>query len=73
MSKIKLKPCPFCGEKDDLKIGHDSWGYPNECYSGRVRCGRCDSLTYAAGRNTIDEAEADAVKRWNTRAKEQEA
>ena len=70
MSEFKLKPCPFCGEKDKLRIGHNSWVSPNECYSGYVYCDKCSASISVIRRNTLEEAEADAVKIWNTRVDE---
>lgn len=57
MSKEKLKPCPFCGEKRNL--------YPESYVTGKwqVECLICR----ASGGNCVKEA--NAIKAWNRRVK----
>ena len=69
MSEINLKPCPFCGQTDHLEIEDTTCCYPDEYYYCYVYCNRCDASIYGAECDTLEEAEASAVKRWNTRTK----
>lgn len=69
MSENNLKPCPFCGEKEELYIENrpcfNSYG---KWYVAGVCCWRCNiTLWTHFDKDTIEEAEADAVKAWNTR------
>ena len=72
MSRIKLKPCPFCRQTKHLEIMHSVCYFPDEHYYCHVYCHRCEALIYGAKCDTPEEAEASAVKRWNTRYEEQE-
>lgn len=55
----ELKPCPFCGETEDLS--------KNSCGSWDVGCtnGKCAMCARSFGFDTKEEA----IKAWNTRAK----
>lgn len=68
MSKIKLKPCPFCG-CDDRRVGIRKMG--NKGY--RVVCGRCGAsgpyvLILSVGGSKM-EAQDKAKVDWNRREK----
>ena len=64
MSKIKLKPCPFCGCQD-RRVGIRRMG--NQGY--RVVCGKCGSsgpyISISEGREI--EAQEEAKEKWNRR------
>ena len=52
---MKLKPCPFCGEVENLTIA---------CGSSKVWCPNCQILGPAPKQEIITEKVAEA---WNTR------
>lgn len=56
----KLKPCPFCGEDEKIKIMKTAGKTP--VYF--VYCGNCVAVSGSSF------SEADAVIYWNTRAYE---
>ena len=67
MAKIKLKPCPFCGEKlnaelDLLQYGKEKWTVIHYCHNyahdfhGVSVSVSCDGAT-----------KKEAVERWNRR------
>lgn len=59
MSKTKLKPCPFCGEKDVRLIEHALLGQGNKEYYVNCLCGaRFYSFRY----------KKQAMDAWNKRA-----
>ena len=73
----KPKPCPFCGtmpiiEKKPLSYGFD--GYYINCYKYDIHCPCCECRLRIEENDTIcrsdEEAKANAVKAWNTRANE---
>lgn len=37
-NEIKLKPCPFCGGKAEIKYVQSGWSYENIAY---IRCTKC--------------------------------
>ena len=59
---IKLKPCPFCGAKEQVRVV--SMGTKHILYW--VCCYSCNSFSGAA------ESEEKAINAWNTRAYENE-
>ena len=64
----KLKPCPFCG--GEATTSHGVAGMSGRyCF---VSCEKCQSKTrrFFVWNN---EAEQDAIKVWNTRAKESDS
>jgi Lar family restriction alleviation protein len=67
MSEVKLKPCPFCGETEDLII-HLKWSGYGESICV-VKCWLCYSEG-PAQRVSRDCSEYSAVNRWNRRAGE---
>ncbi len=58
MSKVKLKPCPFCGGKAGIIVGL-SCLEPDDSY---VCCRKCDAKT------DIYHTPEKAVAAWNRRA-----
>lgn len=56
MNEIKLKPCPFCGEKENLEFNHSCGDLVY------VRCGRCTAF------GPSGEGEDGAADEWNRRA-----
>ena len=56
----QLKPCPFCGQIDELTL--DTLGDPDDWF---IECDRCHVGTHA-----IFRGEAATVAFWNTRVKE---
>ncbi len=68
MSKIKLKPCPFCG-CDDRRVGIRKMG--NKGY--RVVCGRCGAsgpyVSILSVGGSKMEAQDKAKVDWNRREK----
>lgn len=56
MMNNKLKPCPFCGEKNNLTYD----GLLSEIYW--IRCGECCAT--GPTKDTMEEA----IKEWNSRA-----
>ncbi len=58
MDKVELKPCPFCGEANEIRL--TSNGIKFILYW--VRCDKCFAVSGAA--ETADEA----IALWNTRA-----
>ena len=73
MSKIKLKPCPFCGERQSVYVTHkETWG--DECfYEGFVGCENCDIVLRTG--EVYDGwlvAENAAVEKWNRRVDDED-
>jgi Lar family restriction alleviation protein len=73
--KYELKPCPFCGSEvkmTQVPLWHGSHGY-HGCYDFTVRCEECGCTLDFYKNDTIyrseDEAENNAIKTWNQRAK----
>ena len=68
----ELKPCPFCGGKvDHYHTEHISF---HEC-KHRFRCNKCNGIFFFYTKNNYKSAkqtEKEAIKIWNTRAKESE-
>lgn len=60
MSKANLKPCPFCGEKEHVRIIKSG----RKCTLYWGICPKCGAISGAAG------TEEGAAARWNTRAYE---
>lgn len=76
-----LKPCPFCGQSVIMKrepLWNGSHGYPG-CYQYTVSCSNidCRCSIYLGSNDTIyrsdEEAMAEAERRWNRRAGEDES
>jgi len=59
VSKIALKPCPFCGKQPTVWF---DGGDPGEGYN--IDC--CCISVYSVGKN-------DAIRKWNTRHEPKEA
>jgi len=74
MSEKTLKPCPFCGEKVEIKRKTGSYGYTSDSIYINC-CGvRLGEYTeeFQPGRGMYDttkEATNKLVSEWNTRAK----
>lgn len=58
-NEIKLLPCPFCGDVEDLSCHHM---HDDPRYNFIVKCDNCGAESTDWG------TEADAVKAWNRRA-----
>ena len=59
MSPVKLKPCPFCGNRDPRLLS-EGW----ESESREVDCGECGDYVWG----TTNE---EAVGRWNQRVRDE--
>ena len=61
--KLKLRNCPFCGGKAELRIANEIWSYDGSVSIGgwKVRCTECGIETYLENRDT-------AIEKWNRRA-----
>lgn len=55
---IELKPCPFCGEKEDIDYGYMIGTMRGYCY---VCCNECLAEIHTSG------TPADAIRAWNRR------
>lgn len=55
--KIELKPCPFCGEKDNIEV----FVKYDDCFIACTKC--CANGPYK-------HTEEEAVEAWNTRYQE---
>ena len=60
INKANLKPCPFCGEKINIRVASSC----TILILYRVRCDKCFAVSGAG------ETEDEAVALWNTRAYE---
>ena len=60
----QLKPCPFCGEKEDITINHQDYGEDSEhtLEMFSVTCPRC-TKTINLQSGSIE----DAINEWNCR------
>ena len=80
MSKVKIKPCPFCGDVPELPNGYGTQ-YEIECECGMARSSIqiCDLMTieervdddfedYRYAEEYIVRAKDEAVKQWNNRS-----
>jgi Lar family restriction alleviation protein len=70
--ELDLKPCPFCGESQNLSISTDVV-MPDDFHGGHVSCGNCDAMgsdgsTLDGWLATAAEARVAAVNAWNRRA-----
>lgn len=72
MDARRLKPCPFCGSKDDLVIDRF-----DEVFRA-VECGACGARGSWRGSEDLDDefgddyaaaAERDAISSWNAAAR----
>jgi len=64
MAKVKLKPCPFCGNTD-IAISFLPPGIKAYCYNAKG--GFLDKGCYVNGPTRLTEKEA--IKAWNRRLK----
>lgn len=62
---MKVKPCPFCGEREELSIDYLP-SLDEESYLGdhAVRCDNCGAMGPACS------LEIEAEKSWNNRKEE---
>lgn len=64
MSKMNLKPCPFCGSKAELKHGtsaiFDTYAY--------VQCKDCGAKTYDMYMSTAYSCDDKVIELWNRRS-----
>lgn len=70
MSKIKLKPCPFCGGDDCLISVAKNYHWKTESnprYEASITCLYCDVKITELGFATSSEALDAAVATWNRR------
>lgn len=68
MTDLGLKPCPFCGERDDIMGRSDHFRIVGETPGGRGRiiCGTCGAQmpgVAVPGQSWFE----DAAKHWNSR------
>ena len=66
MPEIKLKPCPFCGEREDIDYGINTGTLKGFDY---VECQNCGAEIHAIHKNGKAIAAIDA---WNRRAEPNE-
>ena len=68
MSKIELRPCPFCGGEAQVTYSYDETG--GRLYVFGVSCKRCNLLLGHVGNGRIDgfSDPKSAVESWNRRA-----
>ena len=59
--KVELKPCPFCGEKENIDYGLMTGTMRGFDY---VQCGKCGALIHAIHIGN----EIKAIEAWNRRA-----
>ena len=67
MEEVKLKPCPFCGNKQP-ELVHVTWATPN---SYLVRCQSCGATSSGGGANNGFNSfysHTKAIESWNMRA-----
>lgn len=57
-----LKPCPFCGNSEKVKVIIHQFATLSDSYG--VECFNCKTQSYQ-----YFDTETEAVKAWNTRAK----
>ena len=68
MGKIKLKPCPFCGDLDSVYVRHKKHWLDEFFYEGFIGCEACDFyIRTGEGYDRADEAENAAIELWNRR------
>lgn len=69
MLKYILIPCPFCGKTHSLSIRVNETLIESLGYKAYVNCDECDITIWGKHyHDTIEEAKADAIRQWNTRA-----
>lgn len=59
MDRIELKPCPFCGEKENLRVSRSHRSLIDYWY---VWCLKCEAT------NGKHSSKAKAIEFWNRRA-----
>lgn len=64
MTKIKLKPCPFCGSTYLVQYGMKAGGG----VQGYIECCSCGCQLHSFLCETSEEAKQEAANKWNTRA-----
>ena len=62
--KVVLKPCPFCGEKDDIDYGVTAGTMYGLDY---VQCQKCGAQITAAHRSK--NIKIEAIEAWNRRTR----
>ncbi len=70
MSKIKLKPCPFCGEGAEIVNRKRAWAYAwgKELeWVCEILCSSISSLECPAAKNKYPINEDLAIEKWNRR------
>ena len=60
----KLKPCPFCGGKAELRIHRGDYGYTPDIYI--AECKWCGAKISEVSGNYVDLKER-VIGKWNTR------
>ncbi len=60
----KLKPCPFCGNRAELKIRRGDYGYTPDYY--KVKCISCGAEISEVSGDYVDLTEL-VIGKWNTR------
>lgn len=66
MSKIELKPCPFCGTSPESEV-HPANTIEGSCF--QIECGKCGALWPALSREQSENfaSDDDVTHFWNTR------
>ena len=62
MSKINLKPCPFCGGEAEAVYA------PNDINRWGVQCKSCGCTVEVEEWKGVEDTKENAVKSWNRRA-----
>ena len=67
---MDLKPCPFCGNIENLQMCKTFEYFTHKWYVNCKSCGMCGPCSYIGGefgKNRNDEGERAAIESWNRR------
>ena len=60
----KLKNCPFCGGKAEIKYVQSGWSYENTAY---VKCNNCKATGGVIEDHNCGNHFKEAIDKWNHR------